>query len=188
MKRTQLLITLAAVGLLSTSIAFAQGGPPQGGGRGSMHHPGNGMQGFRARRAEVMKELDLTDAQKTKIADIRDRQMRKGIQQQADLRIASLDLGKLMRADKPDQRAIDSQIDKMATMRASLQKARIGAMLEMRSVLTDDQRQKLKDLRMKGGGGMGMGRGMGMGMGLDDDEDDDAGPGADHVPGSTGSL
>ena len=185
MKRNHLLISTAALCLLLASVALAQDGSPGGHGSGMSRRPGGGgMERWKSNRAEVMKALDLTDAQKTKLADIRDRQMRKGIQASADLKIAGLDLRKLITADKPDQRAIDAQVDRISTMRASLQKSRIAAMLEMRSVLTDEQRKKLKELRGAGGMGMGhgMGRGMGMGMGMSDEDE----PGS--VWGGSGTL
>jgi len=177
MKRNHLLSIITVLCLLAASAAFAQDGPSPGGGPGA--HSRGGMERYKMRRADVMKELDLTDAQRTKLAEIRDRQMRKGIHARADLSIAGLDLRKLIQADKPDQRAIDSQVDRIATLRATQRKSQIAAMLEMRSVLTDEQRQKLKDLRggMRRGGRMGMGMGMGMNADPGDDDEDGVMPG-----------
>ena len=98
-----------------------------------------------------MRMLDLTPEQKKRMADIRDRQERSAIRAQADMRIAQLDLQKLMRADTPDRRAIESQIDKLGSMRTAMQKSRMGMMFDMRSVLTQEQRDKLKDWRQNGG-------------------------------------
>lgn len=125
---------------------------------------GPGMRGMGrggAARAELRKQLNLTEAQQDKLADIRDRSARAAIPIQGDLRIAALDLRKLVRADKPDARAIDAQIDKIAGLRAKLQKSRMAGMLEARSVLTPEQQKLLRDARP----GMGMGRGMRGGMG-----------------------
>ena len=100
------------------------------------------------RRLErLAKELDLTGAQRTKIREAGERQMRRGIQERADLEIARLDLRQLVRADKPDQTAIDAQVDRIAGMRAQLQKERLATMLDMRSMLTDAQRAKLRELK-----------------------------------------
>lgn len=115
--------------------------------------PGPAMGMGRGRRAEELRaKLNLTDEQKTRLADIRDRRARAAIPIEGDLRIASLDLNKLMRADKPDQRAIDAQIDKIANLRASLHKNRVAGHLEGRAVLTPAQQ---KTLREYGGGLMG---------------------------------
>ena len=81
--------------------------------------------------------------------------------------IAALDLRKLIHADKPDQRAIDTQIDKIAGMRAGLRKAQVASMLEMRGVLTDEQRKKLQDARPMHGR---------MGGAIGPDDEDHEGP------------
>jgi Spy/CpxP family protein refolding chaperone len=122
-------------------------GGPMMGRRGGM------MGGGAMRMRMTLRDLDLAEAQRGQIADVHDRQQRKAIQAEADLRLARLDLGKLMRADKPDQRAIDAQIDRMATVRAGLQKSRIAAMLEVRALLTPEQQKKLHERREGGDGG-----------------------------------
>jgi len=138
---------------------------------------GPGMRGMgrgRAGMAELRKQLNLTDEQQIKLADIRDRSARAAIPIQGDLRIAGLDLRKLVRADKPDQRAIDAQIDKIAGLRAKLQKSRMAGMLEARTVLTPAQQKILRDARPGGRGmhrwmqGMHGDPGMGMGMGMEE--------------------
>lgn len=125
---------------------------------GAMRHgmrrgPGMGRRG--PARAALREKLNLTDAQKERLADIRDRHARAAIPIQGDLRVAGLDLRKLMRADKPDQRAIDAQIDRIASLRASLQKARVAGQLEARAVLTPAQQKIMRESR---GGRMGPGR------------------------------
>lgn len=110
-----------------------------------------GMGGWHGRLAQA---LNLTDDQKQRLADIRDRQMRRGIQARADLALERLDLRKLVRANPPSQSAIDAQIDRIARTRADLAKGRIAAMLEMRNVLTPAQRKLLRERigRMAGRG------------------------------------
>jgi Spy/CpxP family protein refolding chaperone len=182
MKIHRMLPALAGLMLIAGADAYAQGPPPGGaqGGEPGMHAhgrmgPGAPMREMRARHAEIWRQLDLTDVQKAKIEEIRDRQQRKGITARADMQVAALDLRKLMRADKPNLASINAQVDKIATMRASLRKAQIAALFEMRDVLTDEQRQKLKELRGPGGIGEEMGPGedhMGpmMGFGEGDEE------------------
>jgi periplasmic protein CpxP/Spy len=136
------------------------GGMP--GGRYGMN--GGGRGGMRGGWGMMASQLDLSDTQRDRIRGIMETQMRRGIQERADLQIATLDLGKLMRADTPNRGAIDSQIDKMGRMRATLSKERIGAMLDARAVLTPEQRDKLKQMRSQGWGG---GRHGGHGRGPD---------------------
>ena len=125
---------------------------------GGGHGPGGGMG-----NPELQKKLNLTDDQRTKLADIRDKQARAAIPIQGELQLAGLDLRKLVRADKPDSKAIDAQIDKMAGLRARLQKARVASMLEARAVLTPAQQKIMRESR--GGMGRGMRHGHGMGRG-----------------------
>jgi Spy/CpxP family protein refolding chaperone len=151
-------------------------GPGCGGGKGMMAGGGCGPQMRRERdgrggqgMAMVMKELGLTDAQRDKVTEIHERVARQNVQTEADLKLAAMDLQKLMRADKPDAKLIGAQIDKLAALRATMQKARVQGHLEMRGLLTPEQLKKAKE--MHGGGAMPM-MGPGMGMGFDDEGDE----------------
>jgi Spy/CpxP family protein refolding chaperone len=113
--------------------------------------------GFRRRledhirmRAGIAQQLDLTSEQRDRMAEIRERAEKRRIQASADLRIAAVDLRHLLRSDRPDRRAIDAQIDRLAAMRAGMMKARIGTMLEMRSVLSPEQQRKMREFRGMG--------------------------------------
>ncbi len=154
--------------LLAADVA-AGPGPGPGGAMG----PGPGGMGPGGRRGagmgrgpgaqELREKLNLSADQKAKIADIRDRQVRAAIPIQGDLRIAGLDMRKLMRADKPDLKAIEAQIDRVSELRASLQKSRVASMLEARAVLTPAQQKLMREYG--GRRGMGMLDGPGMGHG-----------------------
>jgi Spy/CpxP family protein refolding chaperone len=95
-------------------------------------------------RDMMMRELNLTKEQRDKIADLRDRQERRSIDLRAQIQTAQLDMRKLMRAEKPDKAAIGRQIDKVSALRADLQKSRIGTMLDVREILTPEQREKMR--------------------------------------------
>lgn len=130
------------------------GGMGMGGGHGMGGH-GMGMgRGHGMRFAMRLHALDLTDDQKTKIEAIHDRAMRKNIQSRADLKIVQLDLHKLLRADNPDRRAVEAQIDKLSAMQTAMHKAHLGVMFEARSLLTDAQKKQLQEM---GHGRPGMG-------------------------------
>ena len=150
-------LALATLGLVDTRApAAAQGtdpDPPSMAEHGGRVHRGFGMRESRRmgrfeRRHELMRELDLTAEQRDKIADLHDRQARKVIGMRSEIRIAGLDLRKLLRAEQPNRVAIDGQIDKIAKLRADLRKAQVGTMLEIRAVLTPEQRKKLRDRMM----------------------------------------
>jgi Spy/CpxP family protein refolding chaperone len=119
-------------------------------GPGAMGHGrrmGRGGMGF---EPGVMSQLDLTAEQREKMRAAHEREQRKAIQARADIQLAHLDLRKLMQAEKPDQRAIDAQIDRISTMRANLQKSHVATMLEFRASLTPEQQKKLRELHQQG--------------------------------------
>lgn len=116
-------------------------------------------------RAHMMEMLDLTAEQRARLRDLHERAEKRQIQATADLRIAAVDLRRLIHSDRPDRRAIDAQIDRIAAMRAGMLKARIGTRLEMHSMLTPEQMKKLHE---------GMGRGLMRERGRDRDEDRDS--------------
>lgn len=129
-------------------------GPMMGpGGMGRGRGMGRGMRGMHRGMGlgpAMVRELDLTAEQQEKMKAARERQQRKAIQSRADIQLARLDLRKLMQADKPDQRAIDTQIDKISGLEAGLHKSRVATMLEFRASLTPEQQKKLKELREQG--------------------------------------
>jgi len=126
--------------------AHAQGEEPGAGHGRGWGGPGRGL---RAHRMEMMRDLDLTREQRDKLAELRERRQRAAIRGRADLETAGLGLRKLLRAENPDRAAIGRQIDRIAMMRAEMQKGRVNAMLDMRAVLTPDQREKMRGERMR---------------------------------------
>jgi Spy/CpxP family protein refolding chaperone len=140
------------------SLAGDEGMPPGPGnpryardGRGPEEHGMGLLHGFGLGEGPLggmrWRELGLTDAQRDKLMEIRDRQARAGIRARADLALARLDLMKMMRAEHPDRGAIDSQIERLGHMRTELRKSQVNAMLDARGVLTADQRRKLESSR-----------------------------------------
>lgn len=94
---------------------------------------------------ERLHELGLTPEQKAKLGDIQERCERLAIQKQADVRLALLDLQKLVCSEKPEKLKIDAAIDKVARLRAELAKSCLGARLEARSLLTPEQLKKWRE-------------------------------------------
>lgn len=143
---------------LEAGDGLADAGPamhPGGHGPAFGRHGMRGVRGFGMRRGmgfgpEMARELNLTTEQREKMKAARERQARKAIQARADIQLARLDLHKLMQADKPDTRAIETQIDKIASLRTELEKSRVATMLEIRASLTAEQQKKLRELRERG--------------------------------------
>ena len=145
------------------------GGRGRGRGRGMGRGMGGGMDGDMGPGpgmfAHMTQALDLTDAQREKLADIHERQSRRDIQSRADLEIARLDLRKAMAAEKPEAGAIDAQIDRVAKLRSDMAKAHVASLLEARALLTPEQQKKMRDQHQQGPGAGMPGRGPGCGMG-----------------------
>jgi Spy/CpxP family protein refolding chaperone len=148
-------LTALLAALLVTAAGLAQErppAPPQAGWSGG-DGPGPGRHGgMRNRAARAFRNLDLTKEQRDKIAEIRDKQERNAIRMRADLETARLDMRRLIRADKPDRAAINRQVERMASLRSDLEKARIGMMLDVRDVLTPEQREKMRGAMLDEGG------------------------------------
>jgi Spy/CpxP family protein refolding chaperone len=119
-----------------------EGGPMSGPGMraGAMGGPGMGA----GRGAMMLRGLDLTADQQKKVEIIHERQARLMVQAQADIRIATMDLQQLMRAERPDKAKIDAQIDRLAQLRAEMQKSHTAILLEVRALLTPEQLKKFQ--------------------------------------------
>ncbi len=123
--------------------------------------PGEPMAGL-LRNPEVQKELGLTPEQLQKLDDIRFNAEKEGIQHRSALQISHLELNHLMTAENPDRAAIDKKIQETAQEEAAMMRSSINARLNARSVLTAEQRTKLKQYmqnRMTPGGPLGAGTG-----------------------------
>jgi len=93
----------------------------------------------------AQKALVLTDEQRKKIEDINFNVQKAAIQQQAVLRVQRLELERLMRADNPDRAAIDKKIPEVAQAQTTIMRARINALMDLRGVLTKEQRDKIRE-------------------------------------------
>jgi Spy/CpxP family protein refolding chaperone len=168
MKRLLTAAVLTAV-LLSPTVIGAQPGPGMGMGQGQgrpgcamscdhkpmargkamrMHGRMGGM------RAEMAAKLELTDDQKTKMEQMRGDFQMLMIDQQAKVRKAQLQLRQLRRDDKASPAAVEAQIDQVAKVRAESAKMRYRHHSEMQSILTDKQKEMLKELKVQGPGRM----------------------------------
>jgi len=147
---------------------LAQG--PGGGGMGpgfGDHRPpferAMGAQGDHGRwwnNPKMVQKLNLTDAQRKDMDATLMAHREKLIDLHANLQKAELEMEPLMHQDQPNESAILSQIDKVASARAELEKANARFLLAIRSKLTPDQWKQLQALRETNGrdrGGWGKG-------------------------------
>jgi len=144
MKRAFILAALLVCGVAVLQASAQSAG---GYGRHKQHSEMQGQGGRHWNRGDRLAELNLSQSQKDRIAKIRESHQKDMIQSRADLQLAQLEFRKLMRADDPDKRAINAQIDRMTSIRADMMKSRVDQRLEVRDILTADQRAKLRDGR-----------------------------------------
>lgn len=172
MKRTKwILLTVALVGLLAIAgIVIAQemkekeetaqtpamgrgmgrmmgrSGMMMRMGRGPMMQPG-GMLGRMDVLGRLADKLDLSEEQRDEIKDILTAHQKNMIQQKADRELAEVELRELTMKDDPDLDAIEEQIKEIANLEAGMRYSQIKAMVDARSVLTDEQKEALKKLQ-----------------------------------------
>lgn len=121
----------------------------------AMSQPGPG----RGERMQIVDELNLTDQQQKQIDQIRDEAMRQGIERRAEISKLRLDLRQLVRADKPDQSAIEKKMTEIASLRSSAESRRLNTWFSINKLLTPEQQKVWKDVlgrRMEMSGRMGM--------------------------------
>jgi Spy/CpxP family protein refolding chaperone len=114
----------------------------------------------------IAKELNLTNEQKDAFKKIL-LAMQKEIKPiRNEIGEAAAHLKTLTSADKPDINAINKSIDKIGALKIEIAKIRLKNRLDMRALLTDEQRMKAEAMKakMKRGMGQRFGR-QGMGMG-----------------------
>jgi Spy/CpxP family protein refolding chaperone len=121
------------------------GPPPFHGGPGMPGRPGPPPFGRALPPPEVMKELNLTDAQRAKVREAHEAQERRRIRVSADLQIAEMDLEDLLGADRPDPAAIDAAVERIGTLRHQMFRSAIETRLAVQAILTPDQRSKLRN-------------------------------------------
>lgn len=95
--------------------------------------PGQGM----------FKQLDLSTEQIEKLRDMRTSHQKEMIPLRAELKVARIELRELVRAGD-NTSAIDAKIDQIGKLQTQLEKKRVQNQLQMRSILTPEQRQKME--------------------------------------------
>ncbi len=179
MKKT--IVILMTLALVAPAALMAQPGPGARAGFGSGNcqmdgHPGfKGHKGGRGMKGDGMgmkgflafaDEIELTGDQKDQLEALHLRFQKERIDKQAELKKARVDLGALRRDDDAAESAVLSQIDIVGDLRTDMQKMQFSHRNEMKAVLTEDQINKLEELRKERREDRRQGRGKGLGRGL----------------------
>ncbi|MBU1320180.1 MAG: Spy/CpxP family protein refolding chaperone [candidate division Zixibacteria bacterium] len=159
--RNMIVLIVAALFIFGSVTAYAQKGMGSGHGKGD-----HGQGGF---GPGMQDELALTPDQTKQIQSMHVEMKKKLIPIEADLELAQLELHELIRSGA-NKTAIDTKIDALAAIKASIQRIKIGQMVQFRNMLTEEQKAKFdsRPMHRGGKGGMRDGRGSGREMGNGD--------------------
>ena len=131
---------------------------------------GQGRSGF-GREMGWNDDLNLTSEQIKQIDSYRTDFRKTQIDLRADIQKMRLDMQDLLRTDDPNQKAINSQLEKIQAKELAMDKSRIEHHLQVRELLTDDQKALFDQHSLN--------RGMGhQGKGRMDGRGDGDGPGS----------
>ncbi len=126
--------------LLAPCLAAAQGPP------GPAHPPDLGKWW---KNSEIVRELQLNEAQANQIEQTFLEQRLKLIDLRAELEKQEARLQPLIEADQPDEAKVSAQIDQVLAARGRLEKANALMMLSIRRVLTVEQWKKLQGIQQE---------------------------------------
>ena len=114
--------------------------------RGDRGKEGQHFQRDRGQGMRLFMKLDLNDSQKAAIREIWDSAAKEMIRKKADIKIARLELHEMLGKEPVNMRAVESQVKKIEGLRASMMLDRIKSREDIKSKLTPEQREKLKEL------------------------------------------
>lgn len=151
------ILTLAAAIPLAATLAIAgtdgdKGGPKrEGHGMHGGHGGPGGGGGWRRGGAmflqHQLEKVGLTAEQKTRIDAIIATSGKGDEAGLATMQAESTKLHEMLEQDKPDQKAILEQVERIGKLKTESQKNMIRTLLAVRAELTPEQRTKLKELR-----------------------------------------
>lgn len=97
----------------------------------------------------LFRQLDLTEEQRTKLAELRKEKSAKMESLRKQMKAAHEKMKAALEADSSDE-ALKKAHQEVRDVRAQLEDMRFESMLAIRKVLTPEQRKKFADLKQKG--------------------------------------
>ena len=156
MKRIRMVsLFLAFITLITVAVAQGPGpmgmGPMGPGPHGMGMGPHHGPFGAWWKNSEVVKELQLSDAQVKQIEQTFLEYRLKLIDLRADVERQETKLQPLLEADQPNEQQVGSQVDAVVAARGKLEKTNTMMMLAIRRVLSVEQWKKLQAIQHRRG-------------------------------------
>lgn len=147
---------IAAIGVVTLSASMAFAAPPQGN-RGQCDGQGMrgdgqqmGMRGNGDRMTRMFERLDLSDAQRTQILQLREQLQAEAAPQRDAMQQNMQALREARRAG--DQAAIDSLQATIATQKAEMAKVRESHQAQIHQILTPEQIEQMEAIKAERGG------------------------------------
>lgn len=113
-------------------------------------------------RQALKADLGLTDVQKADLLKARETAQRDRLRKSTDLKIASMDLKSLLRAEKVDDKALAAKLAEVQAAQGALLKIRVDSALALKRILTPEQKKKMAQMRGQRMGQRNMGGNKGM--------------------------
>ncbi len=92
------------------------------------------------------EKIGLSEEQVKKLEQLRSDFEKETIRNEADIRIAEIDLNNLLQAPNADMGKIEAKVRDIERLRADLRIARIRAIEKGKALLSPDQRKKLQEV------------------------------------------
>lgn len=143
---------------VGSQFSGRRGDGMMGGGPGHMMGRGGRMGGIMGRGTKgrrggmgmifhLADELDLSESQREELSEIFTSHRKEVIRQKAEIELEKVDLHKLMRQEEPNLDEVESQIRNIANMQATIKFSQFEVRVNVRNVLTEEQKTALKKIR-----------------------------------------
>ncbi len=99
-----------------------------------------------------LESLGLDEKQKDAIKTLQTKTMKEMIRKKADAQIADIELQNLLDKDPVDMKAVEAAAKKSESFRTAMYLTHISAYEELKSILTPEQRKRLKEIIATGHG------------------------------------
>lgn len=147
-KKLILMVVLAMIFTVSATASFAY----EVAYKKSSGHYGKVEDKLESKAHMILKnkeELGLSEEQAKKVKDIMHGSKKGEIMQNAEIETISIDIKSKMWEDTVDTEAINALIDKKYELKKAKAKSWVAACAQLKNILTEEQRDKLKELYKK---------------------------------------
>lgn len=112
-----------------------------------------GKSSGRGSKYSIMKELNLTKEQKEKIRKQKYESSRKRLNLRNDLSLKRYDLKYELSMMKIDDRKVNKLIDEISEIQKNILKNKVNSLKDFKTILTSEQWEKIKNIKVMGFGG-----------------------------------